>query len=469
MSMSRLSLSSWRSRVGTLLGGAICVVALGACAGVGSGGSGGAAATTGSGGGFGGTPSGALNIMGFSGEDEVATSRIAAFQASAPGVQVTHNKGDFDAQQFLTALASGNAPDLVYMDRALIGTYAAQGALQPMTACVQDQGIDTSQYRPAALKSVTMGGVVYGIPEFETVTVNMIDTTSLKSAGATSADIQTADWPALEQTAKKLFAADGAKIGRIGFDTKIPDSFVLWAQINGAQIVKDDGSPNINDPKAVEALDYNLKLVGDQGGWNSYKAFRDSMDIFGDNNPLTAHKLGAMPMDSWYVNVLSGFLGKGLTLDSTMVTDRSGKPVSTLGGSAWAIPKGAKNGVAACAWAKTMTATDTWMQAAKARAATVEKKSSVFTGIYTANTAADAQIKATYVKPGKDAGVDKAIENVYAALDVAQPVNPSPAGAEINAAWKSAVSRALSGQQSAQQALDQAQKEAQTAFDKAKK
>ncbi len=44
---------------------------------------------------------------GFGGEDEVGTSRVAAFKAAAPGVKVTINKGDFDAQQFLTAVSSG--------------------------------------------------------------------------------------------------------------------------------------------------------------------------------------------------------------------------------------------------------------------------------------------------------------------------------------------------------------------------
>ena len=51
---------------------------------------------------YGGTPQGPLKVMGFSGEDEVAQSRIAAFKQSAPKVRVTNNKGDFDAQQFLT-------------------------------------------------------------------------------------------------------------------------------------------------------------------------------------------------------------------------------------------------------------------------------------------------------------------------------------------------------------------------------
>jgi multiple sugar transport system substrate-binding protein len=455
-----------RSQVLLTIGVATALTA--SCAGVGqsSGGGGGGGATSA---GFGGQPTGALNIMGFGGDDDVAKARIAVFQQSAPGVTVTHNKGDFDAQQFLTALASGNPPDLVYMSRALIGSYAAQGAIQPLTSCIEGQQIDTSQYRPAALKSVTLKNVVYGIPEFYTVSVNLVDTTSLQQAGLTTADIQTKDWNALLTTATKMFKADGGKIEHVGYDSKIPDSFPLWALVNGAQIVKDDGSPNLNDPKAVEALDFNLKLVAAQGGWTNFKSWRDSFDIFGDQNPITAHKLSAFPMDSFYVNDLAGFLNKGTTLDSTSVTDRQGQPVSTIGGQAWVIPKGAKNPVAACAWAKTMTQTDTWMAAAKARAATVASKNTLFTGLYTANTKADQQIRDMYVKPGKDAGFDRAIANVYTALDAGQALNPSAAGAEIDAAWKSAVSRALGGSQSAQAALDQAQQEAKAAYDKTAK
>jgi len=443
---------------------AVATLSLSACAGVG-GSSGGAQKSGGAA--YAGAVEGPLNIMGFSGEDEVATARIAAFQASAPKVQVTHNKGDFDAQQFLTALASNNPPDLVYMDRKLIGTYAAQGAIQPLTDCVKDQGIDTSQYRPAAVKSVTLDNVVYAIPEFYIVQVNLIAGNVLQQAGVQPADIQTKDWPALEATTKKLFQGSDGKVQRIGYDSKMPDAFPLWALVNGAQLVRDDGSPNLNDPKAVEALDFNLKLVADQGGWNAFKSFRDAFDIFGAKNPLTAGQLGAMPMENWYVNVLRDSPANGLKLASTPVTDRQGKPVSTLGGSAWAIPKGAKNPAAACAWAKTMTAKDTWMKAAEARMAKVSAGKSIFTGLFTANKAADEDIRAKYLKPGADPGFDTAINNFYATLDVATPLNASRAGSEIDVAWKGAVSRALGGQP-AQAALDQAQSEAKAAYDKAK-
>jgi multiple sugar transport system substrate-binding protein len=433
------------------------------CAGVGNkdnaGGSGGSSADS--------TPSGTLNVMGFSGEDEVAQSRINAFKAAYPTVTVKNNKGDFDAQQFLTAVSSGNPPDVVYMDRNLVGTYAAKGAIQPLDDCIKNNAIDTSQYREAAMNAVKLKDKTYGIPEFYTVVVNLISGKALKSAGVPTTDIQTADWDKLEATTKKLAKSKGGRPSRIGFDPKMPDFFPLWSMANGAELVKPGGEPNLNDPKAVEALAYTIKLVNDQGGWSNFKTFRDTFDLFGEKNQFVQDQLAAFPIENWYVNVLLDSRKNGLDLQSTMFTDRQGQPISTVGGSAWVIPKGAKNLDAACKWAKTLTSVDTWNKAADARMQTVAKNKSFFTGLFTGNKVADEQIKAKYLKPSGDAGFDQAINNYYNSLDVAKALNPSAAGAEIDAAWKSAVAKALAGQATPQAALDQAQKEAKTAFDKA--
>jgi multiple sugar transport system substrate-binding protein len=413
------------------------------------------------------TPSGTLNVMGFSGEDEVAQSRIAAFKAAYPGVTVKNNKGDFDAQQFLTAVSSGNAPDVVYMARNLIGTYAAKGAIQPLDDCIKNNEIDTGQYREAAMNEVKVKDKTYGIPEFYTVTANLINAKALKSAGVQVSDIQTTDWDKLEQTAKKLYKAKNGRPARIGYDPRMPDFFPLWAMNNGAELVKPGGEPNLNDPKAVEALTFAIKLVQDQGGWSNFKTFRDTFDIFGEKNQFTQDQLGVMPIENWYVNVLRDARKNGLELASTPFTDRQGQQISTLGGSAWVVPKGAKNLDAACKWAKTLTSVETWHKAAEARMQTVAKDKSFFTGLFTGNKVADEEIKAKYLKPTGDAGFDQAIENYYSALDKAKSLNPSAAGAEIEAAWKNAVGKALGGTATPQAALDQAQTEAKAAFDKA--
>jgi multiple sugar transport system substrate-binding protein len=153
-------------------------LALTACAGVGKKDAGGGSGDQSS---AASTPTGSLKVMGFSGEDEVAQSRITAFKTAFPGVTVQNNKGDFDAQQFLTAVSSGNPPDVVYMARNLVGTYAAKGAIQPLDDCIKNAGIDTTQYREAALNEVKLKDKTYGIPEFYTVSTNLISETALKS------------------------------------------------------------------------------------------------------------------------------------------------------------------------------------------------------------------------------------------------------------------------------------------------
>jgi multiple sugar transport system substrate-binding protein len=112
---------------------------------------------------------------------------------------------------------------------------------------------------------------------------------------------------------------------------------------------------------------------------------------------------------------------------------------------------------------KVLTSTDTWLKAAAARQATVDKNKSIFTGLWTANPTADAQVRAKYVKPGTT-GFDHAIQNYYASNDFAFSIAPSKAGNEIKTAWTDAVNRALSGQQKPDAAMKQAQSEAAKAF-----
>ena len=405
---------------------------------------------------------GALSTQGFGKPDDVGQARIDAFKSAYPKVQLNINEGDFDPQQFLSAVASGNPPDLVYLDRDLVGTYAAKGAIQPLDDHLDAAGLKTDIYRPAALREATVDGKVYGIPEFYDTRNILMNGKALQAAGLTAADLATTDWNKLHTNATKLYKASGGKISRIGFDPKLPEFLPLWAKANGADLVNPDGSPNLADPRIIEAVTYALSLIDEQGGWSKFKAFRDTWDLFGSGNEFKKDQAGAFPWEGWYVNVLVQSTPK-LELDSVPFTDKQGKPISFSNGSAWCLPKGAKNPAAAVNWMKIVTSTDTWLKAAAARQATVDKNKSIFTGLWTANPAADAQVKAKYVKPGQT-GFDKAIQNYYASNEFAFSIAPSKAGSEIKSAWMDAVNRALSGQQKPDAAMRQAQAEAAKAY-----
>ncbi|MBX3066274.1 MAG: extracellular solute-binding protein [Anaerolineae bacterium] len=411
--------------------------------------------------------SGSLNVLGFSLPDEIATTRVDAFKAAYPNVQLNITEGSLDEQQFLTSVASGTPPDLVYMDRDLLSTYAVRGAIMPLTECIQNQGIDMSQYREAAVQQVTVNGVVYGIPEFFNIILLIVNEKALQDAGLTLDDVDTSDWNKIADLNNALTKNENGTVTRIGFDPKLPEFLPLWAMANGASLLSDDGkTAQLNDPKVVEALDFAVKLHDAAGGRQSFIAFRDTWDFFGANNQFVADQLGAFPMEQWYVNVLAD-----TTPDAPVAfkpfTDRNGQTISYSTGNAWAIPKGSANPDAACAMMKTMTAPETWEAAAQARADLRTQDGKTNTGVYTANTVADEAIFGDIVKPSGSEKFDNAVEVIRSVQDAAFSIPANPAGAEFRQAWQDAVNRVLNGEQTAQDALDQAQSEAQAALDAA--
>jgi multiple sugar transport system substrate-binding protein len=410
-----------------------------------------------------------LTTMGFGVGDEIASTRVdLADKAIAPS-KVKIGSDKFDAQQFLSAVASKTPPDLVYMDRQLLGTYAARGTVEPLEDCVSKEGVDLDQYRDPALEEIKLDGKLYGLPEFYDNRVLMVNDASLRSAGVDPSAVDTGDHAALTQLATQLTKKNGDKLARIGFDPKIPEFLPVWAKANGVDMLSKDGKKaNLDDPKLVAGLEYAVSLINAQGGWGSFKAFRDSFDFFGEKNQFASDQLAAFPMEDWYLNVLADVSPKA-AITVAPFTDERGKTVDWVTGSAWAIPAASKHKDQACKWIKTMTTSDTWIAAARARADKRKSEGKPFTGVYTGNEVADKKIFGDVVSLSDTPVYDKAVKVVLTAQDSAFSMPSSPAGSEFQTAWQDAVNRVLSGQQSPADAMKQAQQEAQAALDDATK
>jgi multiple sugar transport system substrate-binding protein len=397
-----------------------------------------------------------LTLMGFGKGDEIAQARAALAKKALAPAKVQNPEGAFADQAFLTRVASKNVPDVIYLDRQKVGTYAAKGALMPIDDC----GIDMSQYRKPAVAEVTYEGKTYGVPEFYSNRTLIVNQRLAKSMGVT--DLSTTDWAKLKADTKKLAVVSGGKVKRIGFDPKLPEFFPLWAKANGVDLVSKDGkTPHLDDPKTIEALRFSASLVEEQGGWDAFKAFRDTWDFFGSGNEFAKDQVGAFPMEDWYYNVLSEN-SPDVEIVGKPMTDRQGSPIDLESGSAWAIPRGAKHFDLACKWAKTMTAPSSWVAAAKARIKDNAGKVQ-FTGLYTANTKADERIFST-LYTAKGSQFDKAVSAVRSVQDTAFALPASPAGAAVNQAWTDAVNRVLTSGVDPAVALKRAQREAEDAI-----
>ena len=409
--------------------------------------------------------SGSLSVMGFSGVDEVATSRMDLAKKELGDVDVKLIEGDLDLQQFLSAVASGKPPEIVYANRNQIGSLAARGAIIPLDRCIKGEGIDTGQYVPAAIDQVTLDGKVYGIPEFNTIQLTMANQQLLDAAGLTIADVNGSDWDALSAANQKLTKSDGGKLSVIGYDSKLPEFLPLWAKANGADLISKDGKKaQLDDPKVVEALEWAVSIYDAQGGFSAVKAYRDSADFFGEGNQFATGVLGAMPMEQWYVNVLND-VSPDAPMAFDTVHDKQDKTIAYASGSAWAIPAGSDNPEAACRWARVMTSKDAWEAAANARIEARSADGKPFTGILTGNAEADQMIQGMVTEGGEP--WDTAVKKMYEANENTFSLPANPADAEFTTALQDAVNSVLNGQATPKDAMAKAQTAAQKALDEA--
>lgn len=406
---------------------------------------------------------GTLTVMGFSGVDEVATSRADMAKEALGDTEVKLVEGELDLQQLLSAIAAGDPPDLIYANRNQIGSLAARGAIMPLEQCIDGEQIPTGDFPEPALAQVTLDGHPYGIPEFNSVQVTMANQQLLDAAGLTVEDVNGSDWDAVSAASKALTKNDGGKLSVIGFDSKLPEFLPLWAKANGADLISEDGrTAQLDDPKVVEALTWAVSIYDDQGGFDKVKAFRDSADFFGAGNQFATGVLGAMPMEQWYVNVLND-VSPDAPMAFDTVRDRNGDTLAYASGSAWAIPAGSDNPQAACRWARVMTSVDAWKAAAEARVELRNAEGKPFTGILTGNTKADAAIEDMLTEGGEP--WDTAVAKVYEANEHTFSLPANPADAEFTNALQDAVNSVLNGQSSPEDALAAAQEKAQKALD----
>ncbi|MEJ2854110.1 MULTISPECIES: ABC transporter substrate-binding protein [unclassified Saccharothrix] len=390
--------------------------------------------------------------MGFGLPDEHATARVAVFRSANPTVDVRINEGAFDEQQFLSAVAAGDPPDLVYAERRKLGSYAARGAVVSLDDCVREHGVDLTEFREAALRQVTHNGQVYGLPDFATVRVLILNNPVLRAAGIDA--LSTTDWSALADITAKL-----TRPRHIAFDPKVPEFLPLWAKANGVDLI----ATRLDDPRVVEAVRFTTDLVRAQGGWAAFKALRDTFDQFGAQNAYVTGQVAAMPMEAWYLNTLAT---NSPDADVTIApfTDRRGEPLTESSGQAWAIPKGARHPDLACRFLVTMTAADTWVTAATARRDALAAKGKPYGGTFTGNRVADERIFRDVFDPKGNRILERGVPQLLALQDKAFALPPSPAASELVRAWEGGVNRVLTGRQSPEDAMAQAQREAEKAL-----
>ncbi len=397
-------------------------------------------------------------------------NRVLAFQEAYPNVDLEIVEA-FDEQTLLTAVASDNVPDALWLSRFEIATWASRGVLMPLTDYIERDSYDTSIFYESAIEESTYEDQLYGIPGGMDVRALFINLDHLAEIDVDAAAIDTSNWEQLSEYAAQLVQRDGDAYTRWGFDHKVQAGHLwLWGDGNGGSFMNDDASEaTFNNEQNVEALDWAVAAYEAQGGFQGYEGFATTWQ--GDEQ--FARGLVSISLyEQWMMSGPIASVAPDLNFVVMPVRENGsgadGRMVSFVGGNSWCIPAGAKNPEAAWEYIKFLHTDDTWMIGAQGvKDLRTEQGDRPYIPSLTGSMTADQlQIEQLYEPVASP--FDDAVNLFPQILEQSQnrEIGKSPVAGQLDDIMASeGVEPALRGQMSAQESLDQANQSAQDAID----
>ena len=410
-----------------------------------------------------------IRVWGYGLDDARAKARLDVFKQANPNIDVQPVGGSLNTQQLLTAVASGDPPEVINTDRSFIGSWAGRSAIDPIGDLIDKDKFDMGQFYPATVEQVKYKGQIYGIPHFATIDLFWINNKVLNDAKVDPASVDPGNWDQLQSLGEKLAVVSGGKQTRTGFDTKMQDGRLwYWTWANGGELVSSDGAKaQFNDPKAVDALTWARDTVKKQGGEKARAAFSQSQDFFSPNNPFLIGQTAMTIFEQWLIGVIALPNTKDFSFTVLPPQKRNSKdPLTTVTGSAFAIPRGVKQDKRAAAWAfiKGMTSSDAWIAGQKATYMDKQSKGQIYMPTITGNAKAD-QEDVNNIYKGFGPSFDNAVKQWGKALAAGRAPYSGPVAQQISDLVTANVNDALQEVKQPSDALAKLTKDAQTAID----
>jgi multiple sugar transport system substrate-binding protein len=399
----------------------------------------------------------------------LARARVLAFQEAYPDVDLQIVE-TFEVQNLLTAAASGDLPDVIWLSRAETATWAAPGILAPLTEYIERDGYDTSDFYPFAIEEASYNGEIYGIPGGADVRGLYVNLDHLEEIGVSVDDIDTSDWEQLSELGSQLVQATGDQVQRWGFDHRIQaNNFWLWGYGNGGSFLSEDGSEaTLNHEANVEALQWGVDAYEAQGGYQLYEGFATT---FQGDQQFANGSVSMSVYEQWMLSAAIATVSPDMNFRLLPVREwGSGPdgPIATYsGGNGWYMTSGAKNPEAAWEYIKFMHTEETWRIGAEAVKALRQEQGNPYFPSLTGRTSVDQmQIDELYEPVGE--AFDQAVDLLPQLLEgsTQRELYRSPVGGQIESIiLQDGLQPALRGNVSAQEALDDANNQAQDAID----
>ncbi len=274
-------------------------------------------------------------------EFDVLQGLVDKFNTENPDtfVNMTTVFGQYD--KVLTAIAGGNAPDIVsavWLHELV--SMAARGALTPLTAFAESSGIDGSAYFPQLWDNWQWNGELWGIMCTSNANVLAYSPSRFEAAGISAPPTTIAELDEVNMKLEKL-DADG-NIEQVGL---LPDNLRWWGLVFGGTFY-DEATQKItaNDPKVVAALEW-MSSYWSRLGPEKVAAFTSGFgDYMSTQNSFFAGKEGFKSVGEWFIQFQKQFAPDlDMEFISAPVPEGGRANCTTFGGSVFTIPAGVRN------------------------------------------------------------------------------------------------------------------------------
>jgi multiple sugar transport system substrate-binding protein len=183
---------------------------------------------------------------------------VAAFEATHPTIDVDYQPVDDYQRTIESRFATGDPPDVFYVDSSLAPEWIAKGFLQPLQGFVTSSRFDTTHFYPV-LRHAFEGpdGKPYGFPKDWSPLAMFTNNTLLARAGVAAPST----WAELRQDAIAVRAATGVTPICLSVDWA---RLLAFVEENGGSFLNDARNDvTINSQAARDAVDFYVGLVHD--------------------------------------------------------------------------------------------------------------------------------------------------------------------------------------------------------------
>ena len=382
--------------------------------------------------------------------------------------QMTPGSNGYDTQdlsKLTAAIASGNPPDVTWLNAPFIMEVAARGALTSLDTLIKKNNFDMSQFYEYTVKEMTFDNHVWGLPWDVDSRILFYNKDLFKKAGL-DPDAPPKTWDDLLAYSKKLtITGNDGKLAQIGFIPNYGNSWLyLFSLQNGGKFLSDDGKTCLlNSKENVEALEFMVKGYDQGGGATKLNAYTGSLS--NANDPFVTGRVAMIVNVNNAISTYAKF-APNLNYGVAMAPTPTGSDFKTWsGGWAWGIPKGAKHPDEAFTVLSWLTT-----QGIKVQTAGIEEynkaKGAVTIPFPSANKNENAELSKLYVDTLDNKTIKSAVQFGMDALQYSISLPVSPQGQLIWSEQAQAIDNAIYHKMSAQAALGTATKNVQAELDK---